>query len=93
MTKAEFELIEDDTERGKLSGIPACCIAWFIKTWQPTLQISRNSNLPMEVRRAAIKFQDRYNKSPVVEKMGACYILCPTCRRTGFKAELIIHKD
>lgn len=80
MTRAEFDAIADDTARGRLSGIPSCCIRFFIEQWLP---------LCRDPTRAAVR--RAYMRAIRWERWG--YVPCPDCFCANRRVRVVHHGD
>ena len=84
MTLEQFNSIHDDFLRGKLSGIPDCCIAFYVAVWSPLVMSSmvHGSNYYFD------KWKSEY--SPIIGNWG--YVPCPLCKVQGNKAQIVRHE-
>jgi len=83
MTKQEFDKIPCDYLRGKLSGIPDCCIAFFVEVWQPLVMSGMVNESPQ-----IFWWKNQY--VPLIASWG--YVPCPICKIQGNKINVIHHE-
>lgn len=81
LTSDGFHAIRDDVAKGRLSGIPECCIQFFVQVWDPLFKSQGK----------AAEWRSKYFADVEGTSHPWEYLPCPHCKATGNVAEVIAH--
>lgn len=81
LTSDGFRAIRDDVAKGRLSGIPECCIQFFAQVWSPKFDVDTLDNLA---------WREQY-MGDIYDEERLHYVPCPHCKSTGHRSEIIVH--
>jgi hypothetical protein len=85
VTKEEFATINCDWERGRLSGIPDCCIYFFTTIWTGVYLLAHDRRVSPDLRQKAKAIRAER------DRISWGYVPCDSCIAAGNRIDVIKH--